>query len=639
MSLNFRDGRDMGYDRRVTVPDDPPSEELLRMYGSKVAVVLRGPVPLGREPLCSVGEVHLLLAERNEVKGGPDILALDPVICWKRGVAPAGATGGEEDFAGIDDAVCTPEFWTDAARDGEQVRPLATALKAFRAPRTSGPPTFGLGNRTLREGLHVMGLPQARSLLKPQPATAPVRIALIDSSFAGPIGSVLPASQSGDAVAIEPGLEYPADSEARPNEELGHGSVLAAALAEALGPGCEFRYYRLAHREGALACGWLDATALAVALGRAGAWGADVIIVPMSEGHWGCPEHLRVILRELWRTGRKGKGIPVFCSVGSSDKNHTASNSGSSSALGADDLASQAWVQAVAATDEEGRWYRRYLRVEESTSPLGRFGPGVALSALGAVHVHASAGGMDDTSLASCLVAATGALVLQANPELTVVELRALLQRTCDVPPVVDDGPGRAAEHFNAWDRQGHNFKLGSGRVNALAAVLAAADPVCQALLMTRPSPGRVPTLAVADSDPALRRALAWFQWARAKEGTEPAGSLLARYLALRGRMARLLVQSLALQDAVGWVARHLMAVWVAEVEPSRAGPQPDHRALLFRLRDTLQMLEWEAHRVEEGGAIAPWARDLGAVLEDTPAMSTRLERFFFGTSGGPWGV
>jgi hypothetical protein len=640
VSLNHRRPRDPGYDRRLVVPDDPPSEQLLRMYGELEVVLMRGPLPPERKPLCSLGELHLLLAPRGTLGPAPRIVCREPVICWKRGVA-------EGDFAGIDDAVCTSEFWVD---DG--LRASRGAIRFSRWSMGGGggpedtcaePELLPEAPRRLGEALHLIGLPRVRSLSRP--AMPRVRVALIDTSFSGLMSLEIASRLPRQAAAVQPGLEYPLPPHPPIQSSLGHGAAMAAVLLHALGTAeFEFRFFRLAHDDQAIGNrdrGWLDATALTVALGRAvGEWGADVVAIPLSEGSWGTPGHLRALLREAWRTGRAGRGTIILCSVGSPDSNNDAPDAGASCALGADELASQPWVMAVAASDEEARWYRRYLRVEGSTFPVNRFGPAVAFSAPGAVYMLDEVGGVDDSSLASMLAAAAAAWVLRFNPALTVAEVRALLQRTCDIPPVVDDGPGLAAEHFNRWDRTGHGFKPGAGRVNALAAVLAAADPICHALLMTRSTSGRIPTPGVADSDPAMLRALAWFEWTSSPSSTPgyPGHALWSRYRTLRGQLSRLLLRSLALQEALAWLARHLMTLWTAETEPSHTGAA-DHRALLYRLQDTLRVLEWEAERLEEAEPVRSWARELLEVLEDTPSFRATLRGFLFGKAGGPWGT
>src|SRR5205814_9665568 len=123
-----------------------------------------------------------------------------------------------------------------------------------------------------------------------------------------------------------------------------------------------------------------------------GARRADVVLIAMSDGAWGTPRYLRDVLREAARCGRGGRGTPIFCSVGDPSRNHARQDD--SAALGADDLASQPWVQAIAACDRAGHWYRVYPgydcpgpsrdgRGHTPGATYNRLGPAVALAAAG----------------------------------------------------------------------------------------------------------------------------------------------------------------------------------------------------------------------------------------------------------------
>ena len=86
-------------------------------------------------------------------------------------------------------------------------------------------------------------------------------------------------------------------------------------------------------------------------------WRADVVLIAMSDGAWGRRAYLRDVLREAARSGRGGRGTSIFCSVGDPSRNHARQDD--SAALGADDLASQPWVHAIAACDRAGRLVSR----------------------------------------------------------------------------------------------------------------------------------------------------------------------------------------------------------------------------------------------------------------------------------------
>jgi hypothetical protein len=285
---------------------------------------------------------------------------------------------------------------------------------------------------------------------------------------------------------------------------------------------------------------------LAAAIAAAvGAWSADVVLIAMSDGAWGTPRYLRDVLREAARCGRRGRGAFIVCSVGDPSRNHVRQDD--SATLGADDLASQPWVHAVAACDGRGRWYRVYPGYACAGPANGngdggngatynRLGPAVALAALGEPRRWSKHIAADDSSQASAMVAGAAARVLQENRDLTVAELRALLALTADVPGAVDDGRGLAAGAFDARDRLGHNFKIGHGVVNARAGCLAAADPVCLALFATRTIPDGDPSLEGGPQSPALALARAWqLAVARAARRRNP---LAREYLRLAGRVS-----------------------------------------------------------------------------------------------------
>ena len=230
-------------------------------------------------------------------------------------------------------------------------------------------------------------------------------------------------------------------------------------------------------------------------------------------------------------------------------------------------------MQAIAACDARGGWYRVYpgYHCAGAGGPAvnGNGGPGATYNRLGPAVAMAAAGeptrwsahiAADDSSQASALAAAAVARVLDENRDLSAAELRALLALTADVPAVVDGGSGLAAGAFDARDRLGHNFKTGHGPVNVPAACLAAADPVCLALLATRPVPDP------AGESIALALARAWSQEVRraADRGVPPA----REYREVAGRLSRLFLTSLPVQEALCWLARHVRGL----VEAARPG-------------------------------------------------------------------
>ena len=184
----------------------------------------------------------------------------------------------------------------------------------------------------------------------------------------------------------------------------GHGTQMAGVV-QAVCPAAHVGLFRIAGVAGA-ARPYLAAVDLAAAVATAvGSWRADVVLIAMSDGAWGTPRYLRDVLREAARHGRGGRGTPIFCSVGDPSRNHARQDD--SAALGADDLASQPWVHAIAACDANGGWYRVYPGYDcaGATQAWGatynRFGPAVALAALGEPRRWSERIASDDSSQAT----------------------------------------------------------------------------------------------------------------------------------------------------------------------------------------------------------------------------------------------
>ena len=383
-----------------------------------------------------------------------------------------------------------------------------------------------------------------------------VRVAVVDVSFDKL--AALPSAVEGPMRVGLPGDDA-ASGSSRPAIGPGHGTAMAGVVLADCPGACVGLFQIPGGGRGRPAVSGAGDLAAAVAA-AVGAWQADVVLIAMSDGAWGTPRYLRGVLREAARCGRRGRGASIFCSVGDPSRNHARQDD--SAALGADDLASQPWVHAVAACDSQGGWYRVYPGYQcpgpangnaGNGATYNRLGPAVALAALGEPRRWSEHIAADDSSQASAVAAAAAARVLQKNRDLSAVELRALLALTADVPGAVDGGRGLAAGTFDARDRLGHNFKIGHGVVNARAACLAAADPVCLALLATRAVPeGR-------DQSPALALARAW-QLAVRREARRR-NPLARAYLRLAGRVSRLFLTSLPVQEALCWLARHVRAL------------------------------------------------------------------------------
>jgi hypothetical protein len=353
----------------------------------------------------------------------------------------------------------------------------------------------------------------------------------------------------------------------------GHGVVMAAAI-EAVAPGIQIGLFEVPFAHAS----HVHATDLAAALARAvGEWRADIVLVAMAHACWGTPAHLRAILRGCAQSGRSGKGAVIVCCTGRIDQNRDLH--GDSTALASDDFNAQPWVLPVAACGLTGGWYRVHRH------PLGRMGPSVELCAPGELVTFPPIGAADDSSLAAALVAGTAARMLAIHPGLSLTELRQLLRATAVQIPAEDDAtaPGLETGHFNGWDRAGHNLKLGHGRVDTLGACLAAADPVCYALLATRRALPASPAAAAMEREAAQGWEHCLLRWSSHHE-------LARRYLEFRGHLLPVVLRAPALQDALFWLARHLRALRL-HGPPPWPDERMDQGALTDRCIHVLEVL------------------------------------------------
>jgi hypothetical protein len=551
----------VSYDRALEWNEPPAPIE--RRY-ARWTVVRAAAAPAARWwPLARIGAVDLYLAPPGHEHDAP-VLYTEPLLAAKRGRRGAG------DYPGVDGLVALPRFHET---EGGDAREPPHGWPAFRAPRTGG----GAGPR----------------------------VAVIDVCFdnAGILADLCAASGGcvdgphPVGVATEP-----------PRPPLtaapGHGTAMAGiVLAEV--PGAHVGLLRLPGVGGA-APPYLAATSLAAAVAAAVEdFAADVVLVAMSDGAWGTPRHLRDVLREAARAGRGGRGAAIFCSVGDPSRNHARAED--SAALGADDLASQPWVLAVAACDDDGRWYRAYPSGDRVGATYNRFGPAVALSAHGTPRRFGGCVAADDSSQASALAAAAAALVLRGNPDLGVGDLRATLALTARVSAEVDGGRGLASGCFDARDRLGHSLKVGHGAVDARAARLAAGDPICLALLATR----EVPDPAPSASGMAFDMAQAWDAAVRrAAGGGDP---LALGYARVRARLVPCFFRSLEVQEALVFLARHLRAICETD-GASWWGPGQDHGALRVRIRHAVDVLRDSV--VAADRAVTAWLEVFEGALE-----------------------
>ncbi|MBM7115694.1 S8 family serine peptidase [Archangium primigenium] len=386
----------------------------------------------------------------------------------------------------------------------------------------------------------------------------------------------------------------------------GHGVVMAAAV-EAVAVNIRLGLFEVpwAHAS------HVHATDLAAALAQAvGEWGAEVVLIAMTHAGWGVPAHLRTILRGCARRGRAGRGAIIVCCTGRIDQNQDLH--GDSTVLAAGDLNAQPWVIPVAACGLRGGWYRVHRH------PLGRLGPSVECCAPGELVTFPGIGAADDSSLAAALVAGAAARMIAIHPELSLAEVRQLLRATALKLPSESEPavPGLEAHHFNEWDGAGHNFKLGHGRLDAQGACLAAADPICYALLATRRSLSDQPS-APLTAGVELEAARGWdaLVWKLA-----PRSDLAQRYLALRGPLVSLALRTPALQEALFWLARHLRA---QRLHGPAVWPEDgtDHGALGDRCLHLLEVLG-EVLEQHPDPPVSRWLHELVRLLEATPSQT-----------------
>jgi hypothetical protein len=587
-----------GYDRELEWDEAPSPAE--RRYAGWSVVRPAGPPAARWLPLAGIGDLALCLAPPGSER---DAAAryVEPVVARKRG------RKGSGDYVGVDGRVRLSHPDADGQLASCPPGPYRLPSPPRRAP-AGGPPA--------------------------------VRVAIVDVSFEN-LAALRGLASRGAAVdgpylvglATEDQQHAAlARASGPPGRAPGHGTCMAGVvLSEA--PGARLGLFRIPSVAGA-ARPYLASTDLAIAIAAAvEIWGADVVLVAMSDAAWGVPRHLGDVLRAAADRGRGGRGAPIFCSVGDPSRNHARAQD--SASLGADDLASQPWVEAVAASDRRGRWYRVYPPYGDGAGvAYNRFGPSVVLSASGEPRSYGGRVAADDSSQATALAAAAAACVLAENRALAASELRTLLSLTAYVPPVVDGGCGLGADLFDGRDRLGHNMKQGYGVVDPRAACLAAADPVALALLATRPvpdhagPPGEGPPSAALAMAEAFRAAI---ERAARGDGDDGARRQARDYAFVGGRLSRLYLSSLPVRAALSWLGRHLHAL--AESAARGWGgwwstPQ-DHGALVDRIRFALDRVR---AALDPGEPAAAWAEATESLLtggaDDGAAVGTAIHAF-----------
>lgn len=649
-----------GYNLVFTFGAEPTADEKANFADCAVALREARPKLDENETLVAeVGTVSMTLLQNASAEQCARLRAL-PVLRERRGTPSEPIT--------IDG-----EVWKDKAFDAEA---LAIEFDAFAelvlADRPQGveraarrPEATSLPTVLMRIGaLH------ARQVLAESGQLQPIVIAVIDSEFApGAAPDALPTSVGPiEFVALRGPKTPPSFASAG-----AHGTLMTHVIAEIL-DGTPARIRRIQIPSYPDATAYVTPANLSVAIAHAVAPReqaegnvevpppADIVVIAMSTGQWGTPEYLDAIVAESARIGRKGKGAIIVASTGSPGDNQSAiitagcdirdpanrlnslcrSSARQSAAHGADELGAHPDIILVGPSDIGGRWQRRFgdppvHRVPGDnmafTGITGRMGPSVTVAAPGVVtYIDSAKSIFDESSLASALVAGVVGQVLLANPSLNVAEVRRLLAQTAMIPATVDTPYGAESSNLSSFARDGHNFKIGAGMVNALGAVLAASDPIALMLIQIA-----VPTPPSAEvhgfmGDPALLIAR-WFEhWVR-HHAPHADG-----YRLLRHALARLVMQSWPLRDELGWILRHLLAIFThdgthAWFTPFR-GVQTNHGALRRRFRHLTRTLrqELEMHGEQLGISIET-SRTWVNLLDERLAIvdDASVERFLRG--------
>lgn len=270
-----------------------------------------------------------------------------------------------------------------------------------------------------------------------------------------------------------------------------HGTSVSGAIAaegdNGIGvagvcPRCSILPVRLLGDEAATGIGIAEAFIRAVDLGADvinNSWGPGFsLFFPLSQAE-------RDAFRIAREQGRDGKGTVIVFAAGND-----------TSDVGSDAYASNPYTIAVAAVTNLDDWayysnYGAQIDVAAPSQGLPENQDGIPEDDFGIVttDVTGDDGYEDDdvntgfggTSAASPVTAGVAGLMLSANPNLSAQQVRLILARTADkiVANHIDWVTliGEDIEAIFAYDEVGHSIGFGYGRINAAAAVAAAATP------------------------------------------------------------------------------------------------------------------------------------------------------------------
>ena len=494
----------VGYQRELEWNEPPSPDE--RRYARWTVVRAAGAPAASWWPLARIGAVDLYLAPPGSEQEAPS-LSVTRLIAGKRG------RRGSGDYVGVDGEVQTDSFEI-ASRRG-RAAPVRTRFRRRRSARTPSASRWWMSSFD--------------------------KLAALPGRSKGRFASACPATTA---------RRWRGRRSARATGRRWRASCWRSVRARA--SACSrFRAWPGAARP------YLAPADLAAAVAAAvGDWQADVVLIAMSDGAWGTPRYLRDVLREAARCGRGGRGTSIFCSVGDPSRNHVRQDD--SAALGADDLASQPWVHAIAACDSQGGWYRVYPGYEcpgndadrRSPAPgaarererrdLQPPGPGGRAGGAGRAQPleRAHRGRRFQPGLRR-----GGGRRRARAPErtatLSAAELRALLALTADVP-----GADRRRARASRQARSTH--AIGSGTASRSATAWSTRGP--RAWRPPIPSASRCWRRARCPRAEINRRALALARaWQlgvrRAARRPDP---LARAYLRLAGRVSRLFLTSLS---------------------------------------------------------------------------------------------
>jgi hypothetical protein len=103
--------------------------------------------------------------------------------------------------------------------------------------------------------------------------------------------------------------------------------------------------------------------------------------------------------------------------------------------------------------------------------------------------------------------------------------------------------------------------------------------------------------------------------WAAAvrREAARPGGSLAREYAGVAGRLSRLYLHELPVQEALGWLARHMRALCDADVACAGSwwSSEQDHGALVERIRHAAETAREGLAPVDADAVADGWVRRL----------------------------